>query len=46
MEEGQLFFFGQVGMASDFGEILLESCDRHHGCGVGGRMLFRRCRVK
>jgi hypothetical protein len=30
-------------METDLGQVLLERRDRHHGCGVGGLMIFRSC---
>ena len=46
MEQAQFFFFGEVGIAPDFGQILLKRRNRHHGCGIRGVMIFRSCTVR
>jgi hypothetical protein len=40
MEEAQLFFFGEVGVETDLGQVLLKGRDRHHGGGIGGVSIF------
>jgi hypothetical protein len=46
MEQAQLFFFGEIGMETDLGQILLERRNRHHGCDIGDVMIFQSCRVR
>jgi hypothetical protein len=46
MEQAQLFFFGEVGMETDLGQILLECRNRHHGCGVVGVRSLLGCAVR
>ena len=36
MEQAQFFFFGEIGIPADFGQVLLERRDRHHGHGICG----------
>jgi hypothetical protein len=44
MEQAQFFFFGEIGMEPDLGQILLERCDRHHSCGIGGVRMLQGCK--
>ena len=46
MEQAQLFFFGEIGMETDLGQILLERRNRYHGCGIGAVRIFLGCRVR